>query len=545
MNISPATKSAIQAMVKQKAGRAQRQRRSPVSVRGGGRRPRILMVTPEITYLPDGMEAAAPNLRAKAGGLADVAATLVHELSDRYADVHVALPHYRNLFDVRPGTLANDAWRDYRRKSADTRVHLAEDRAFYYRDKIYAEETLRLSLAFQREVINNIIPRVQPDIIHCHDWMTGLVPAAARRLNIPCLFTVHNIHTEHFTLAQMEDRGIDSADFWRSLYFERAPGEYEETRDHNRADLLTSGILAADHVNTVSPSFLDEITKGEYDFIPHPVRAELRSKWQAGAASGILNSPDPSYAPETDKALAQRYGAADAAAGKAANKRAFQEQMGLKLDPQAPIFLWPSRLDPVQKGCQLLTHILEETVSRYAASGLQVALVADGEFQQHFYEILNAHGLHGRVAICDFDERLSRLGYAASDFTFMPSRFEPCGLAQMVAAKYGSLPIVHHTGGLRDTVTHLDADSGSGNGFVFHDFDADGLRWAISEAMAFYGSGSNQRGVEVGRVMRESQQQFNAEVTFSRYLDIYDRLAGRPLCELKRADHPNSIALAS
>ena len=160
--------------------------------------PTILVVTPEITYLPEGMGNMANVLHAKAGGLADVSASLVGALFRQGADVHVALPHYRKMFHVDVGKLISDELRVYMSHLHNSRIHLAEDRIFYYRDSVYSsysKDSFLQAMAFQREVINNIIPDVKPDLIHCNDWMTGLIPAAARRMGIPCLFTVHNIHT--------------------------------------------------------------------------------------------------------------------------------------------------------------------------------------------------------------------------------------------------------------------------------------------------------------------------------------------------------------
>ena len=107
---------------------------------------------------------------------------------------------------------------------ADRRLHLAEDRSFYYRSHVYGGPEGHLAaIAFQREVINNTLTQVRPDLIHCHDWTTGLIPALAKKHGIPCVFTVHNIHTERLTLALLEDRGIDTACFWQNLYFDRPP----------------------------------------------------------------------------------------------------------------------------------------------------------------------------------------------------------------------------------------------------------------------------------------------------------------------------------
>jgi starch synthase len=152
----------------------------------------------------------------------------------------------------------------------DDRVHLAEDRAFFYLNRVYSAyggENTKLSLAFQREVINNIVPRVQPDLIHCNDWMTGLIPAMARQMGIPCLFTIHNIHTVKATLAHIEDRGIDAAYFWQHLFYESFSATYEEAWDRNPVDFLASGVFGAHFVNTVSPRFLEEIVEGRHDFV--------------------------------------------------------------------------------------------------------------------------------------------------------------------------------------------------------------------------------------------------------------------------------------
>jgi len=494
------------------------------------RKLRVLIVTPEITALPESLARPTFNIVAKGGGLADVAASLVEGLDRRNVDVHVALPHYRRLFGVELHSFEAEDLKNYKRKSGDARVHLAEDRSFYYRDRVYSyqqHENPDASLAFQREVINHILPQVEPDIVHCHDWMTGLIPAAARRLGIPSVFTLHNIHTERISLAHMEHLGIDAPDFWQSLYYERYPENYEESRDHNRVDLLASGIQASDHVNTVSPTFLDEMINGWQGDLPVVIREHLAGMREGGSACGILNAPHPSYDPTSDPALEQTFDPSSAREGKRANKIAFQEQVGLSVNPDAPLYFWPSRLDPTQKGCQLLTEILHELVVAHADVSLQIALVADGPFQKHFHEIVNMHGLHDRVAVRDFDENLSRLGYAASDFTLMPSLFEPCGLAQMIAMLYGSLPVVHSTGGLRDSVSHLHHEGGSGNGFVFENFDGSGFRWAIEESMDYFRSAAIWRAGETTRIMMESRESFRQDRMIDDYLSIYQQISTR------------------
>ncbi len=495
------------------------------------RNPRILIVTPEVTYLPEGMGNLSHTLYAKAGGLADVSAALISALFENGADVHVAIPDYRSIYDEKLPNVLREERNLIRKKMPEDRVHLAEDRAFFYLHNVYSShewENSKISLAFQREVINNIVPRVQPDLIHCNDWMTGLIPAMSRSMGIPCLFTVHNIFSIKKSLAEIEDRGIDAAHFWTHLFFERTPVNYEETRDRNRVDFLSSGVFAAHFVNTVSPTFLQEVVEGRHGFVNEILRGEFKNKCDAGCATGILNAPDPTYSPETDGALFETYGPKTHAQGKKSNKTRLQEMLGLITDEKAPLFFWPSRLDTVQKGSQLLADILYETVSRYWEENLQVIFVADGEFAAHFKHIVWRFNLHTRVALCGFDEKVSRIAYGASDFILMPSAFEPCGLPQMIGAIYGSIPVVHDVGGLHDTITPLDPVRHAGNGFLFKDYDANALSWAIDQAMDFYRLPEQQRNKEIQRIMTEGRERFNHSVTAREYITLYEKMLKRP-----------------
>jgi len=503
--------------------------------------PRVLIVTPEVTYLPQGMGNMANYLTAKAGGLADVSAALISALFDQGADVHLALPDYRTMFNDHLPPPIKKQRQAIRSRMPEGRLHLAEDRVFYYMNRVYSYyeyENSKIALAFQREVINNIIPKVQPDLIHCNDWMTGLIPAMARGLGIPCLFTIHNIHSVKCSLAHIEDRGIDAAEFWQHLFYENIPGNYEETRDANLVDFLVSGVFAAHFVNAVSPTFFKEIVEGCHDFVEPLLQQELKNKWNAGCASGILNAADPALNPEIDKNIAKQYSPGNHVSGKRTNKKALQKALGLIQDERAPIFFWPSRLDTVQKGCQLFAEILYAVVSRYWDRNLEIVFVANGEFRIHFENIVRFHRLDKRVAICDFNEKIAGLAYAGSDFILMPSRFEPCGLPQMIGPIYGSLPVAHDTGGIHDTVIHIDCDRKIGNGFLFKNHDSHGLFWAINEAMRFYDRPPNIKAANIRRIMKESLQNFNHSVTASHYINLYERMLKRPL--VNDAAHDNN-----
>lgn len=477
------------------------------------RRPRILLVTPELSETRflgrNGKQAPC----VKAGGLADVSAALFDTLSECGADVHVAMPHFRSMY--KPGPTGQSR-----------RLHLCQDHEFHHRRSVYdtcQHANLRGALAFQRDVIHYVMPRIRPDLVHCHDWMTGLVPAAARTMGIPSLFTLHNQHDECVNLGQIEDRGINAGGFWQNLYFKNYPGGYENAHHNNAVSMLASGILAADEMNTVSRSFLGDLAGGGGS-VPWEVTDAVRGKLSCGRAHGIINSPPASISPEHDPNIAERYDSSNHVQGKLANKRALQQQLGLELDDEAPILFWPSRLDPRQKGCQLLAEILYRLVSDYWALGLQVVFVADGPYHDVFKNIAGFHQMSHRIAVCGFNEKLSRLGYAGSDYILMPSAYEPCGLAQLVGLRYGSLPIVHSTGGLRDTVTHLDPRWGTGNGFMFEFHDAPGLRWAIDEAMRFHMRPAGEREANITRIMKDANGTHSPESMVGNYLEIYKRL---------------------
>ncbi len=493
-------------------------------------KPRILIVTPEVTYLPEDMGDRS-NYSAKAGGLADVSAALISALFDFGCDVHVALPDYRSIFHGYTTKTHNRELAKIRKRLDDERIHLAADRAFYYLDNVYSgysDKDLKVSLAFQREVINNIIPRVEPDIIHCNDWMTGLIPAMARQIEIPCLFTIHNIHTMTSTMAEIEDRGIDAASFWKWLFFKNPPQNYEESRDWNRVDFLTSGVFAAHYVNVVSPTFLTEIVENRHPFVENCLQNQLTNKYHAGCATGILNAPEPEFNPAVDEMIRYNFGPKNHRKLKAKNKQYIQEILDLEPDEDAAMFFWPSRLDPVQKGCGLLAQIMYDIVSQYWDANLQIVFVANGEFQKHFHDIVRFHGLGNRIAICGFNEGLSHQAFASSDFLFMPSSFEPCGLPQMVGGIYGTLPIVHDTGGLHDTIHQLDHEKNTGNGFLFNTHDADGFKWAIDRAMDFHFLDPGLKESQINRIMIESVLEFNHSRCAEDYINLYEKMLKRP-----------------
>jgi starch synthase/alpha-amylase len=244
---------------------------------------RILIITTEVAFIPHHYENASRYIAANTGGFSDNLKCLIVDLYNLGVDVHVAQPDYRRIFTnispKKPPGVVNGIPED--------RVHLTEDRAFFYTNYTYLNhklENIKISLAFQREVINHVIPEVEPDLVHCQDWMTGLIPAAAKKLEIPCLFTIQNLETSKSSLSFVEDIGIDAADFWQHLFYDRYPLNYEETRESNPIDLLLSGILSADFVDTANYDFLTKMGEKQSSFAELPILRLLVKKRETGFA---------------------------------------------------------------------------------------------------------------------------------------------------------------------------------------------------------------------------------------------------------------------
>ncbi len=496
--------------------------------------PRILVVTPEISALPDPSIAEARVLAARASGLGDVCAGLILQLQAAGADVHVAMPNYRNILRHKIIHLPeNDA-----RPRTGGSIHLVQDRSFYYPRQLLMDtgwDNIKIALAFQREVMHQVIPEVRPDLIHCHDWMTGLLPPLARSLGIPCLFTLYNLNTVQLPLATIEERGIDAAAFWQHCYYAEMPGSYEQTREHNPVDLLVSAVFAAGFVNTVSPAFLRQILDDRCHFIAPGLKAELGNKYRAGCFTAIAQAPAPHFDPTTDKALYRCYDANGHRSGKVFNKLRLQEILSLRLDSRAPLFFWPTRLGGGRRGCWLMAALLPDLLARYAPQGLQLVFVADGDLHDHFRAIVRDLGAADRVAISPFHPGRQRLAFAAADFVLMPVQYEPCGMPCKIGQRYGALPVGHATGGVSDTVAHLDVAANRGNGFLFRVFDIGGLRWAIDQAMAFFDLPEALRERQVRRIMTEAPGREDDRASTTAYIDCYEHLLATPLDHLRQA----------
>ncbi len=251
--------------------------------------PRILIVTPEAAFIPGGMRKITDVINSLKKGFTDYLTDLICALFNQGVDVHVVQPDFRRIF----ANLKRNKENITASGLPEGRLHLVKDRGFFYSNPIDSNpewENIKIALAFQREVINQIVPRVQPDLIHCHHWMTGLIPAMAKELDIPCLFTVHNIHSARTSLSYIEDMGIDAAKFWENLFYEQFPTNYEETRDANPAYFLLSAVFAADFVNADSPASPMDLAEEQGVFFKKSLGQALTNKCRAGCAASFNHS---------------------------------------------------------------------------------------------------------------------------------------------------------------------------------------------------------------------------------------------------------------
>jgi starch synthase len=251
-----------------------------VMMSGPSAQPRILFVTPEVVFMPKETGNSTDYNYTYIGGVGDLLAGLISDLFNLGIDVYVTQPDYRRIF----ADLSRKSRFKVMKKIPGDRVHLTRDRIFFYSNYPHSNsqwENTKISVTFQREVMNHVIPEIQPDLLHCHDWMTGLIPAMAKKNGVPCLFTVQNPDTAKGFLSYIEDQGIDAASFWQHLFYDRYPFNYEETRESNPVNFLLSGIFAANFVNTSSSAFLAKIGENQNLFAKSPIWGALVKKSNA------------------------------------------------------------------------------------------------------------------------------------------------------------------------------------------------------------------------------------------------------------------------
>jgi starch synthase len=478
---------------------------------------RVLFATSELTPI------------AKVGGLGDVAGALPPALATRGADVRVILPRYEPIdaekfpmkriakgvpvrrgphvdhVDILQGVIPN----------SKVPVYYLENKEFLSSFGIYFERSAFVGtfaeiqrFLFFSLAVAQVLPALKwrPHIVHAQDWHTGLLPWLLSQLAPAApktLYTIHNLANQ----GRWNPRDV--------IGF-LGHGETGALSRRDRGgdfNLMLEGIVGADRVNTVSPTYAREILTPEYGEGLQGVLAERKS-----VLSGILNGIDVHrFNPETDPDIAVRYSAADLR-GKAACKASLQKELRLAGDPTAPLLGMVTRLTN-QKGMELVAAA-DAVLTEYQAQLVILGQGAPNE-ERLANDLATRHPDRVRLTL-GFDAELAQRIYAGSDLFLMPSRFEPCGLGQMIAMRYGSVPVVRATGGLADTVPDLNGKPESGLGFAFEPYNAEVFRQTLSRALAAFRSGAHWRTV----VERDMAQDFSWERSAGEYLALYRTLIG-------------------
>ncbi len=429
---------------------------------------------------------------AKTGGLADVVGSLPVSLSQLGHQVSVIMPKYSSikanmeLFHSPMGVWMGNKqeWCGvYKTEYNGISVYFIEHNIFFDRDGLYHDRNMndyednpkRFAFLSRAAMQLCIDKGYSPDIFHVNDWQTALLPAYLKNWNLQgtsiqnskSVLTIHNMaYQGNYPKSNVEYLGIGWGNF-----------TYEKFEENDRINMLKGGIFYSDFVNTVSPTYAYEVTNGN----GYGLDTALRNKGEY--FSGIINGADYNiWNPEIDKYIRDNYSKEDMS-GKWRCKGKLQDIFGLESNYTVPIFGAVGRFTS-QKGYNLIASIAERLMNE---TSIQIAIIGTGDKDLEGFFSYMAQKYPGRFGCrIEFNEKTAHLLEAGSDFFLMPSLFEPCGLNQIYSLKYGTLPIVRNTGGLRDTVINCNEFENYGTGFIFNDFTPDALRNTILWAYKIY-----------------------------------------------------------
>lgn len=466
---------------------------------------------------------AAPFV--KTGGLGDVAGSLPAALQKAGANVIVMVPLYGTISDEYKNKMEHVAefyvslgWRN-EYCGLERLVHngvtylFVDNKRYFDRDYPYGFFDDGERFAFFSKAITESLQYLpdgfRPDILHCNDWHTALAPVFLREFyqgmplyeNVSTIFSIHNIAFQgQFSAKVLEDicglAHIPAAAF-------------QLTCGHDAVNFMQGALNYSDAITTVSPTYAGEIQTPAYG---EHLDGVLRRRREA--LQGIVNGIDTDhFNPETDPAIAQNFSVSDRS-GKAICKAKLQEELGLTVRDDQPLMTMVTRLTR-QKGMDLVTYALDRILS----NGVQVAVLGTGDYEYENALRYFASKYPGQMAArIQFDPALSQRMYAGSDMFLMPSLFEPCGLSQMIAMRYGTLPVVRETGGLKDTVIPYNYETGEGTGFSFANFNGDEMGDAVFRGARLFWDNHDAWNNVVTQAMN---QDFSWTRSASKYMDLY------------------------
>ena len=464
---------------------------------------------------------------SKTGGLGDVAGSLPRYFDKEECEVRLILPklssiprEYQEGMEYIENYNVPLGWRNcycglFRYEMNNVTIYFLDNEYYFKRDNIYGEFDDGERVAFFSKAVLETILHLEdfkPDVIHCNDWHTSLVPVYLnenyRQIEdfkyIKTVLTIHNLkfQGQYSEYVIGDVCGLQGTDADRQM---RVPD--------GSANYMLGGLRYADIISTVSPTYAEEICTPAFGEGLDWLFRERKDRLY-----GLLNGVDYNiYDPHTDPNIPYHYNEA-AMAGKTRDKKALQEELGLEVNPDRLLLAIVSRLTE-QKGIDLITYNLPWI----SEIGAQLVVLGTGD-ERYVKAFTHFAGVRPDTyaARIEFSEPLSRRIYAGADAFLMPSQFEPCGLSQIISMRYGTLPIVRETGGLKDTVISYNKYTGEGTGFSFANFNAHELRGAIQEAKEVFDDKKKWSALRKQAMAAD----FSWNTSAAKYLEIYRRLTG-------------------
>jgi starch synthase len=458
----------------------------------------------------------------KTGGLGDVVGSLPKYLKKENLDISLIIPFYKKIKEKNLNLeyvtdieiKLNENFLNFKvlreKDNNDFNIYFLENDPLFLRDGIYNENNidykdnhLRFG-SFSLASLKFVKDHIKSDIIHIHDWQTSFLSIYNKILsgyNFKTILTIHNLAYQGL----FEKNSLNELSFPDYLY------SIEYLEFYGKVNFLKGGIIFSDIITTVSPTYSKEIQKSEFGF---GLDGVLKSK--SHKIYGILNGIDYDYwNPEKDSYIYKNYNTLTFS-DKLINKKFLYDELSLNFDINLPLYSMITRITD-QKGIDLIINIFEKLMNE------NLYLIILGTGDKNYEDILNFYNEKYKDKykfLNRFDEVLSHKIYASSDFFIMPSKFEPCGLSQMISLRYGTIPIVRSTGGLRDTIVEYNDRVNCGNGFVFYDYDGEDLYDAIKRSLILYRDKEKlHKVIKIGM-----NSDFSWERSVKEYIEIYKKL---------------------
>lgn len=460
----------------------------------------------------------------KSGGLADVAGALPKELKRLGTDIRVMLPKYGTIPEMYrtkmkkvTQLIVRVGWRRQycgieMLEHEGVTYYLVDNEYYFKRDRLYGHYDDGERFSYFCRAALDALPAIsfQPDIIHCHDWHTGMIPFLLREeyknnsfyQHMRSVFTIHNLQFQGIFPREILGDLLNLSDRYFTI---------EHVEFYGNVSFMKAALVASDMITTVSPTYKEEIQTEYYgEKLDGLLRARQRD------LVGILNGIDDEvYNPKKDRYIAVPYDQTTIAQ-KEINKQALRQRFSLPSEEDVPIIAMVTRLTK-QKGLDLVKCVFHEII----AENVQFIVLGTGDWEfEHFFNEMAITYPNQVKAYIGFHEELAHQIYAGADLFLMPSQFEPCGLGQLIALRYGAIPIVRETGGLNDTVQSFNEFTGEGNGFRFKNFNAHDMLYTIRRALGFY----YQKEVWEKLVIAAMSRDYSWAQSAFKYNQLYDEL---------------------